>query len=265
LPHDTLPPPGGGDPPNDSLALALAECPRCLGAYLYALHHPGRRVACPGCTSFWEVDPPRALAPVDVEGDLGTLAHWLPTIVGRAVAYGGTGGGSPRHGERPDAIDAHHRSLRHALGVLTCLDALERAGQHRHVRVLWYAYVLCGPELVRTHKGGLADLVAHQFASREQLAFWKQHKSRSVRDYQIAQCGARLLAGATSAYESVVRGTLHGVVRPLEPEGLPATLDELVTRTWARLGNRTAKSGTETPRAGNGTAGDPRLGSATSE
>lgn len=114
-------------------------------------------MACPGCASLWEADPPATLAPVDVEGDLDTLAHWLPTIVGRVVTHGGTGGGSPRRGERPDALDAHHRSLRRALGALTRLDALERAGQHRHGRVLWCAYVLCGPVLVRTLKGGLAD------------------------------------------------------------------------------------------------------------
>lgn len=240
MPHDTLPPPGGGDPPNDSLALALAECPRCLGAYLYALSTPGVWVDCPGCTSRWRVDPPRPLAPVDVQGDLDALARWLPAIVGRAVAYGGAGGGAPRHGERPDAIDEHHRGLRRALATLSRLDALERAGHHRHVRVLWVAYVLCGPVFALQHAGGLEDFIATRFASREQLAHWKAHKSRSVRELQIERYGARLLTGAAGAYESAVRGTLARPGRTPEAPPLAAELDQLLAATLARIASARA-------------------------
>lgn len=255
--HDTLPPSGSADSPDDSLALALRECPRCLGAYLYALANPGPWIDCPGCASRWRVDPPRPLAPVDVQGDLDALARWLPTIVGRAVAYGGVGGGAPRHGERPDAVDEHHRSLRRALGTLSRLDALERAGQHRHVRVLWVAYVLCGPVFALQHSGGLEDFVAHRFASREQLAHWKAHKSRSVRELQIARYGARLLAGAATAYTSAARGTLAPPRRTPEAPPLAAELDELLTRTLARVGNGTSKVGNERAEVGNGSARVP--------
>jgi predicted RNA-binding Zn-ribbon protein involved in translation (DUF1610 family) len=236
------PDPGGApelpDDPADTLTLATAfqQCQRCLGAYLRAAEtwHP---VACPDCGHEWVCRRPRRDAPVDVPGDLEALARWLPAIVGRAWAPG-DGGTSARHGERSDHVDAHHRDrragLRTALGALATLDALERAGDHRLVRVLWFAYVLVGPELAKTHKGGREDLVAGQFGSRDQLAFWKSHKSRSVRATQIETYGRNLLAGARAAYEAVARG--RRVAPPPAPDGdVTQELSRLLERTLARV------------------------------
>ena len=241
MPRDTLPPPGGGDPPNDSLALALSECPRCLGAYLYALAHPSLWIDCPAatedppCSARWRFDPPSVPAPVDVVGDLEVLALWLPTIGGRAVNYDAQRGGSPRHGERSDAIDERHRrlhdGLRRALASLGHLDQLERAGQHQHVKVLWYAYVLCGPELARTHHGGLADLVGWKFAEPDQVKRWKSARNRVVKAVGPELHGQKLLDGAHAAYVAAVRGHLRVPPRAAAPVALSERLDHLLART----------------------------------
>lgn len=177
-------------------------------------------------------------AVVDVPADLDALARWLPTICGRAMPLQGTDGRSaPRLGTRPDHVDEHHRDrrsgLRTALTALSRLDALERAGHRREVRVLWYAYVLCGPELVRMHRGGREDLVAQRFASKEQLAFWQNHKNSSVRHAQMQALGTRLLAAGRAAYEALANGE-----RPRAPEApaeLTADVQELLERTARRL------------------------------
>lgn len=233
---DDAPRPSGGDgaPVLDLAARPLARCPECLGASLHASDQPGTVVRCPRCDAPWCFEPPPLH--VDLEGDLECLARWLPTIYGRAVSYDAQGGGSPRHGERPDAVDARHRDLRRALATLTRLDALERAAQKRHVRVLWFAYVLTGPELARRHKGGLPDLVGRQFASAEQRAHWKHHKTRVVKSVGPERYGLRLLNGAHAAYVSAMRGTLRRSTAGHLPPAtvLHPALVGLVDRTMAR-------------------------------
>ena len=247
--HPTADPGGAPELPDDAtdtvtLATAFRDCPRCLGAYLRAAE-TWRAVACPDCGYEWVCRRPRRDAPVDVPGDLEALARWLPAIVGRAWTPGDGGTASAaRHGERSDHTDAHHRDrragLRTALVALATLDALERAGQHRHVQVLWLGYVLCGPERARRDAAGKESrvgreaLVAQQFAPREQLAFWKSHKSRGVRANQIETYGRNLLSGARAAYEAARRGTL--VAPPPAPDvEVSQELSRLLERTLARI------------------------------
>lgn len=233
---------------DGAIARALADCTHCLGAYRVAAE-THRVTTCPGCGWAWRVEPPRV---VDVPADLDALARWLPAIVGRAMPLAGTDGrAAPRLGERPDHVDEHHRDrrsgLRTALEALSRLDAMERAGRRREVRVLWYAYVLTGPELVKIHAGGLEDLVATRFASKEQLAFWRSHKSANVRRTQIHTHGSRLLSTARAAYESFVRGPCEDRVPVLTPvPTLTEDLGALITRTAARLAATRAES-TESP------------------
>lgn len=225
---------------DGALARALADCTHCLGAYRVAAET--RRVTtCPGCGWAWRVEPPRV---VDVPADLDALARWLPAIVGRAMPLAGTDGrGAPRLGERPDHVDEHHRDrrsgLRTALAALSVLDAMERAGQKRHVRVLWFAYVLTGPELVKVYEkamGGLETIVAERFVSAEQRAFWAAHKSAVVARHQLREAGTRILTGARSAYVAA----LHALDAPrstparMPAEHLAGDLDVLLAKTLAR-------------------------------
>lgn len=252
-------------PTDDRLAEALGECARCLPAAL-AAGRSGQGVRCDRCGAMWVIDPDahahveahaRRVQRVDVPADLEALARWLPTIVGRALSPSEPGFGGPRLDGRSDQVDAHHRDarlgLRRALAALTVLDQLEAAGQRRHVHVLWYGYVLTGPELARVHKGGREDLVARTFASRDQLAFWASHKSRKVRDLQIGSYGARLLDGARAAYEGTVRGLRLSPPdeRTTDHAGLAHDLDVLLRRTLERSRQRVASespaNGPESP------------------
>lgn len=137
--------------PVDPLACALADCPACLGAYLAALDQAPHPTTC-SCGNVWTAARRPRAAPVDVPADLEALARWLPTIAGRALPLGDAGGASGgRLDGRPDHVDERHRDarsgLRTALTALSTLDAMERAGEARHVKILWFAYVLTGPEL----------------------------------------------------------------------------------------------------------------------
>lgn len=228
---------------DGALARALADCTHCLGAYRIAAE-THRVTTCPGCGWAWRVEPPRV---VDVPADLDALARWLPAIVGRAMPLAGTDGrAAPRLGERPDHVDEHHRDrrsgLRTALAALSRLDAMERAGRRREVRVLWYAYVLCGPELVKIHAGGREDLVAQRFASEDLQKTWKELKSVNVRKMQIRGYGTRLLSGARAAYESAVRGTDHA--RPPGTE-VSSELERLLARSLAKVANDLPKVASE--------------------
>lgn len=239
MPADDLASPLEASAPLDvGIARAIAECQHCLGAYLCAVDSR-RQAACPGCGTIWRVDPPPRERPIDVPADLDAVARWYPAICGRAWAPSQMGRGPGRHGERPDHVDAHHRDartgLRRALAALSHLDALERAGQARHVRVLWFGYVLCGPELVKIHAGGREDLVAQRFAPTDVQEDWRELKSANVRRLQIRTYGTRLLGGARAAYESAARGTLRAAAP--SPGALSAELDRLLARSLPKVAN----------------------------
>lgn len=237
---------GSGDP----LALALAECDQCLGAYLQALDQAPHPATCAACGAAWSADRRPRAAPVDVPADLEALARWLPTIAGRALPIGASGGGAAPRAGRTDFVDERHRDnrsgLRTALAALTVLDAMERAGQSRHVRVLWYAYVICGPELAARADpsapgAGVEVLVAERFTSREQLAYWRSHKSAVVRRAQTRAHGAQLLGGARAAYEGTARGHTRAPAPPPERRQLSHELDALLARTAERIAGLAAK------------------------
>lgn len=239
---------------DTALARALAECGRCLGAYLLAVE-TRRATTCPECHAVWRADAPRELI-VDVPADLEAVARWLPTIAGRAWAPSEEGGrGAPRHGERSDHVDEHHRDarggMRRALEALAVLEAMERAGERRHVRVLWFAYVLTGPEHAKANArfGGLDGLVGEQFAPQEQIAAWSAHKSRRAAHHQLAALGGRYLRGARDAYAGTALRRRDGAPALAPPEGrdLSRDLSALLTRTLARW----TKGETNCPQPGN--------------
>ena len=130
--------------------------------------------------------------------------------------------------------------MRRALTALARLDALARAGQQRLVIVLWYAYVLSGPELARRHKGGAAELVALKFAPQQQVTFWKAHKSRAVRARQMERFGAALLDAAHGAYLGVPLAAAVPTAHDLAAacEALAAAADTVTSRALARVGTR---------------------------
>lgn len=243
---DLAPAVGAAGATRDDAVLAreLAACGRCLGAYLVAVE-TRRATACPACASIWRVDTPAREHVVDVPADLDALARWLPTIGGRAWAPSEMGRGAPRNGERPDHVDEHHRDprsgLRRGLRALSVLDAMERAGQRRHVRVLWFAYVLTGPELVKVYErtGQCLEMqVGYRFVSAEQRAFWAAHKSAVVARHQLREAGERILAGARGAYVAALRA-LDAPAAPATTPRSPAPqlagdLDALIAKTVAR-------------------------------
>lgn len=243
--------------PVDPLACALADCPACLGAYLAALDQAPHPTTC-SCGNVWTAARRPRAAPVDVPADLEALARWLPTIAGRALPLGDAGGASGgRLDGRPDHVDERHRDarsgLRTALTALSTLDAMERAGEARHVKILWFAYVLTGPELAA--RAGLEVLVANRFTSQEQLAAWAAHKSRLVREARKRAHGERLLTGARAAYEGAARG---GGQAPAPPSAdhrqLARTVDELVARTAAKVASAAAKVASDSREVANETS-----------
>ena len=228
--------------------------PPCCQALL-ATVPPDEAATCANCGAWWSPALPRVgrvddrdprlpanddrpTGHVDVVTDCEVLAAWLPVICGRSTQREPGGGGPPRnHGERADHVDDHHRDrkrgLRRALVTLGRLDLLERAGHERAWRVLWLAYVRCGPvyRLQEQKKaGGLVSLVARTFASAERQGHWEKLKHRSVRDHQVETFGIRLLTEAHERYEDVVHGVVRVPQGPEHPVAVARQLDELFAK-----------------------------------
>jgi hypothetical protein len=165
---------------------------------------------CSGCGETWipEADGPAPQHAPDVEGDCEALARWLGVLSARATRYEPVvRGGGGAHTGRPDAIDEAHRGLRRAIATLGRLNALARTHQGFEADVLWYAFVVCGPEKIRTHAGGREDLVADRFAPKPLKTFWHNHKSAVVRREECWNWGNTVLIRAQAAYLALVGRT----------------------------------------------------------
>jgi hypothetical protein len=182
----------------------VSDCPLCPTVSLDAARADAPRY-CPACGLHWipePTPPPRGrIVPVDVVADGEGLAKWLPAITGGALSPAPTiPSGIGRYNGRPDVVDEHHRGLRHACETLSRLNAISRAGYQAECEVIWYAFVVVGPELTRTHKGGREDLVAERFAPGNLRTSWNNAKSKVAAQGDRVRWGESLLVRAQTVY-----------------------------------------------------------------
>jgi hypothetical protein len=199
--------------------------------------------------------------------DCELLARFLPHLTGGALPINevngdGNAGGTSSHSlrGRSDWVDEEHKKLQRALGTLAWLNALERGGYSAEVHVLWFAYVLHGPEVragyvVRANRrterrGGLNALLVKQFASAEQKAYWAAHKSRLAVERAQEDFAVDLLARAHAAYEGRVQH-VHVLTALLEStrSTVPLTkeIDALVGGFLQRAGGESPMKVLESP------------------